>query len=274
MQCKICNSSTQVITHKHILNKYDVNYHQCSTCGFIQTDSPFWLPEAYNSAITALDIGLINRNIYFQDKIPLLIDTFFPDAAIMVDYGGGYGMFVRMMRDKGFNFYRQDNYCKNLFADHFDLSDAPAKKFDLLTAFEVFEHLDNPLVEIDKMFALSDSLVFSTVLSPSTVQEFENWWYVSPLIGQHIAFYNKTTLEFIAKKFNKKLFSNGTNLHVFTEKQIDPSVVTAFFSDPKQSLIERIVKRLFPTKTVLKNRTSLLQKDYEVIEKRLKSENS
>jgi hypothetical protein len=54
-----------------------------------------------------------------------------------------------MMRDKGFNFYLHDTFCNNLFAKHFDISDLPNyNSFDLLTAFEVFEYLENPIDEL------------------------------------------------------------------------------------------------------------------------------
>jgi hypothetical protein len=270
MTCKICKGATHKISEQLVLQKYQVAYHQCSTCHFIQTDEPFWLAEAYNTAITALDIGLINRNLHFQKKIPVLLDAFFPNAQTMLDYGGGYGMFVRMMRDHGYEFYRQDNYCENLFAAHFDLSDSPAKKFDILTAFEVFEHLDNPLTEIEKMWAFSDTIIFSTVLSPPSVQAFQNWWYVSPLTGQHIAFYDHTTLQTIAKIFGKKLYTNG-ELHVFTTKELHPSIVASAFNEPEKPLLQRIADRLFAKRPVLKHRTSLLQKDYELVEKKLRA---
>lgn len=273
MQCKICKSSTHIITSKRILNKYTTNYHQCGNCHFIQTDEPFWLAESYNDAITTLDIGLINRNTYFQNKIPALIDSFFPNAQTMLDFGGGYGMFVRMMRDRGYNFFRQDSYCQNIFANYFDLSDSPTQKFDVLTAFEVFEHLEHPLTELEKMFAFSNNIVFSTVLSPSTVEEFENWWYVSPLIGQHIAFYDQRTLNYIAKKFNTNVYTNGVNLHVFTTQKIDPAMVSLVFDEPQKSLLQRIADRLSTKKIRVKHRDSFLQKDYEFIEKKLISKN-
>jgi len=268
MTCKICNTTTHKISERLVLQKYTVAYHQCANCHFIQTDEPFWLEESYNTAITALDIGLVNRNIYFQSKIPQVIDSFFPSANIMLDFGGGYGMFVRMMRDLGYNFFRQDNYCENIFSNYFDLNDAPTRKFDVLTAFEVFEHLDHPLLEIEKMLAFSDNIIFSTVLSPPTTQEFENWWYVSPVIGQHIAFYDQTTLQYIATKFGKKMYSNGVNLHVFAAKEIDPGVVNRIFSEPKKPILQRVIDRLLMKKQA-SARTSLIQKDYEFIEKKI-----
>ena len=273
MQCKICKSDTQIITSKLILNKYTTNYHQCRTCHFIQTDEPFWLAESYNEAITKLDIGLINRNVYLQNKIPALIDTFFSNAQIMLDYGGGYGMFVRMMRDLGYDFFRQDKHCENIFANHFDITDSSTQKFDILTAFEVFEHLEHPMAEIEKMFEFSENIIFSTVLNPPTIQEFENWWYVSPLTGQHIAFYDQTTLTYIAKKFNKNVYTNGVNLHVFTSQKIDPALWARVFQEPKKTLLQRVADRLSPKQLPVKHRDSLLQKDYDVIEKKLISKN-
>ncbi|HXU26167.1 MAG TPA: class I SAM-dependent methyltransferase [Bacteroidia bacterium] len=255
------------------MNKYDVNYHQCSSCSFVQTDDPFWLSEAYQSAITSLDIGLINRNIYLQKEIPKIIESCFPDAKIMLDYGGGYGMFVRMMRDLGYNFYRQDSYCENLFAKYFDIVDIETKRMDVLTTFEVFEHLDNPLEEIKKMFDLSDNIVFSTVLTPADINEFTNWWYVSPLVGQHIAFYDITTLKYLAGKFGKHLYSNGNNLHVFSSKKLDSNIVNRAFGLTEKTMLQKIAARILNRMEPNKPQQSLLEKDYLFIEQKLINKN-
>lgn len=265
MTCKICSSSTSVITNKLVLNKYNVNYHQCDSCKFIQTDEPFWIEEAYQSAITSLDIGLISRNIYLKDIVSKIIENNFPSAKIMIDYGGGYGMFVRMMRDLGFNFYRQDVYCENLFATYFDVKDANVNRFDILTSFEVFEHLVNPIEEIKKMFELSDTIIFSTELIPTNKNDFSSWWYVTPLTGQHVAFYDKKTLAFIAEKFGKKLYTNGSNLHILisVNKEINP------FAVPQKSIIEKIIQKLIGKTKTENTRESLLQVDYNFILKKL-----
>ena len=33
-----------------ILKKYKVNYWRCQNCGFIETDTPYWLDESYSDA--------------------------------------------------------------------------------------------------------------------------------------------------------------------------------------------------------------------------------
>jgi 2-polyprenyl-3-methyl-5-hydroxy-6-metoxy-1,4-benzoquinol methylase len=266
MICHICQQTTTQVFHTKVLNKYDVNYFHCDSCNFIQTEYPYWLQESYENAITKLDIGLVSRNIYLKEQVPLIIDAFFPESKIMVDYGGGYGLFVRMMRDMGYNFYRQDIYCENLFAKYFDVSDSDISKFDILTAFEVFEHLVQPITEIEKMFALSDNIIFTTEIAPDNISDFRTWWYVSPLTGQHISFYTIITLQFIADKFGKHFYSNGHNIHLFANKNLNNVMVKKVFNTRIESKLERIKQIVFPNQSEGVLKQSLQQKDYKFVE--------
>jgi hypothetical protein len=54
--------SRLVFTHK-VLGKYDASYFFDPKCAYIFVHSPFWLNEAYGSAISVLDTGLLARNI-------------------------------------------------------------------------------------------------------------------------------------------------------------------------------------------------------------------
>jgi len=265
MICQICNQTTSLIYKTKVLNKYDVSYFQCNDRKFIQTEDPYWLKEAYENVITSLDIGLVSRNLYLRDNIPTIIDKCFPLAKKMVDYGGGYGMFVRMMRDKGYTFFRQDIYCENLFSKHFDISENPGVRMDIVTAFEVFEHLTSPLVEIEKMLKYAENIIFSTVLVPKNVPDFKDWWYITPQTGQHIAFYSIESLEFVAKKYHLNFYTNGQNLHFFSKSKIDEKVVQEVFH-PQKSIVEKVANRL---KGEVKTKPSLLQSDYDFILKQL-----
>lgn len=219
MLSKITGGETQFLFTKKVLNKYDVNYYKCVQTGFIQTDEPFWLDEAYSTAITKLDIGLIKRNIEFSAFTGKLIAKHFNANGTFIDYAGGYGMFTRLMRDKGFDFYNTDKFCENIFAQNFDLSDSKTRKFEILTAFEVFEHLNNPYVEIEEMLANSPNILFSTEIIPK--ENIADWWYLIPETGQHIALYTLESLEYIAKKYSKNFYSNGSSLHMFTDKKFN-----------------------------------------------------
>ncbi len=268
MICKICDQPTEKIFEKLVLQKYNVGYHQCTSCSFVQTDEPFWLQEAYQSAITSFDIGLIARNNYLSREIPPIIDACFPESDKMIDFAGGYGIFVRLMRDQGYPFFRQDDYCDNLFAKHFDVADAGTKKFDLVTGFEVLEHFSNPLQEIERAFHYSDHAIFSTDLIPKD-QSIEDWIYIAKETGQHIAFYSEKTMQLIAEKFNKNYYNKNGHLHifttkVFTEEQISYGINNIF-----------IQRNIFGIKKLIKkfrnNRTQLQNHDYHIIKKILNS---
>ena len=282
MNCKICSAKSEKLFETKVLNKYNVQYYKCTECEFIETEKPYWLQESYGNAITKLDIGLIYRNQIFCDLLQEVITNNFDDDAKFLDYGGGYGMFVRMMRDKGFDFYRQDIYCDNLFAEYFDITDLHYKKqkFEALTTFEVFEHLEDPLIEIEKMLAYSDTIIFSTELQPSkSIRNVDDWWYFIPETGQHVALYHMKALEKIAEYFKLNLYSNGVNLHMITSKKFinNPLLKTHVIAEKKQvSLFQKIIKRLIKEEKMdtlpvpIVSKESLLMKDFAYIKSLLK----
>ena len=120
MKCKICNNKSNYIFKAQLLNKYDVKYYHCSNCGFLQTEDPYWLEEAYNNSITTSDTGIMSRNLYLSQLSTLILYYFFDKNAKYLDYAGGYGIFVRLMRDIGFDFYWYDKYSKNLLVRGFE----------------------------------------------------------------------------------------------------------------------------------------------------------
>lgn len=219
-KCKICGGNSSKIFESIVLKKIPVSYFKCNFCDFVQTDEPFWLNEAYSSAITNQDIGLISRNINFSPLVSKLIHFFFNSEVKFLDYGGGYGMFVRLMRDQGFDFKRYDTYCENIFAKGFDCSDE--EKFGLITAIEVFEHLVNPMEVIREMLEKSDNIFFTTELQPKNFNNENDWWYVMPETGQHISLFSIKTLKYLAKTFNLNLYTNGSSYHLLTIKKINP----------------------------------------------------
>jgi hypothetical protein len=131
-------------------------------------------------------------------------------------------MFVRMMRDSGLDFYLYDTHCENLFAKGFSADGSGEDNYELVTAFEVFEHLVDPMAEIERMRRFSDSIFFSTILIASPPPVLGEWWYYALEHGQHVALYSKRSLEVIAERLECQLFSNGQNLHLLTPKKIAP----------------------------------------------------
>ncbi|HIK33398.1 MAG TPA: glycosyltransferase [Oscillatoriales cyanobacterium M59_W2019_021] len=240
--CKVCGSLSRPFDRATLLQKYEVNYFQCSQCGFVQTEEPYWLEEAYSSAIASSDVGLVARNLMFSQITSRLIFSCFHRQGKFLDYGGGYGLFVRLMRDLGLDFYWHDRYASNLFSQGFEVEDSDDRRFELVTAFELFEHFANPQQEVERLLKFSKNILFSTELLPNTNPKPHEWWYYATHEGQHISLYTPKALSILARKFNLNLYSNGQNLHLLTEKTIDPNLFqrSVQYQPPQSVLPSRI----------------------------------
>lgn len=216
MQCKICKNPTNKLFDVVLLNKYIVDYFHCPQCGFLQTEEPYWLEEAYSESINVSDTGYIQRNLQLSQELTILLSLFFDKNATYLDYAGGYGIFVRLMRDIGFDFRWDDKYTTNLFARGFEYH---GEAIEAITTFESFEHFVNPLEEIEKMLSISKNIIFSTELLPNHIPKPEEWWYYGLDHGQHISFYHKKTFEFIAEKYHLNYVNLGA-LDILSERRI------------------------------------------------------
>ncbi|MCL6511424.1 MAG: class I SAM-dependent methyltransferase [Anaerolineae bacterium] len=249
--CPICGGAAYIFGHADVLGKFKACYRRCQACGFIYPEDPIWLDEAYSDAITRSDIGLISRNALYARITAVLIAMAFDPHGKFIDYGGGYGMFVRMMRDAGFDFYRQDKFCENLFAQQFEAEEIGSGQYELLTSFEVFEHLTNPVPEIETMLSYSRNILFSTVLVPDPAPALGTWWYYGLEHGQHVALYTYQALQLVARRFGLHFYTDGRALHLFSEKKL-PSRLFALAARPRIATVLSFVFR----------RPSLLQADY------------
>lgn len=233
MNCKICNSMTKKFDNGVILNKYSVEYYQCLNCGFVQTEKPYWLEESYSDAISVSDTGVMSRNITFSKLATTILSILVNKNSYFLDYGGGYGIFTRLMRDNGFDFYWYDKYATNLVARGFE-GDILDKKYEAITSFENFEHFENPLEEIEKIFSLTDFVLFSTDLITTPAPSTDKWWYYCLEHGQHISIFSKKSLEYVANKYDYYLISNGSNIHIFCKKKLNNNIF----------LLEKIIRKL------------------------------
>jgi len=228
MKCRVCASNVEKVFVAKVLEKHLVAYFSCRVCGYLQTESPHWLAEAYERPINESDTGLIQRNIVLSKIAATLIILAFDRRGKFLDFAGGYGVFVRIMRDLGFDFYWQDRYSKNLIAAGFEFpNDSQAQRVELITSMETFEHFVDPLQEISEMLKRSNSILFSTTLVSDPPPHAEEWWYYGLEHGQHVGFYQHRTLKWIANHFGLTICSNRRNLHLLTSKKIGDALFNA-----------------------------------------------
>lgn len=250
-QCCVCKREMDFLFEALVLKKYQVVYRHCPECGLIQTERPYWLSEAYAQAISAQDLGLVRRNLQLNAMIQEIILDHFNPGKRFLDYAGGFGLQVRLMRDAGFDFHRHDPLCVNIFAGNFDIPELKAcDQFELITACELFEHLQEPEAELLKLFAHADTVFLSTHLRPATLpREIENWWYFFPENGQHITFYTLDALQRLAKATDATLHSDGCSLHILTKRTL---AVPPF--QKRSSILRRLDKMLGRLRASLRKR--------------------
>ncbi len=242
--------------HK-ILDKYVVGYFYCDQCGFMQTESPYWLGEAYADPINMTDTGYVTRNIFLSKKTLLLFLLLFGEKPTFLDYAGGYGLLTRLMRDYGFNFYWSDLYTKNIFAHGFAYDASSNQPIKAMTCFECFEHFVKPLEELEKMLKISKNIFFSTRLMPAGMVPDDSWGYYGFEHGQHISFYSEKTFRYLAHKYKLNYYTNGDNIHLLTERKAGFLFKLALFMSKLQLDIlahKLLVSRMTSDAEILKNK--------------------
>lgn len=218
--CPICNAAMVAAFSAKLLKKYKVGYSQCPECGLLQTEEPYWLDEAYGEAIAVADTGLVMRNFSLASKLAAMLYLCFEPKGSYLDVAGGYGMLARLMRDYGFDYYWDDKYCQNLLARGFE-ADKSTKPFVALTAFEVLEHVHDPLAFIEEKLVQHGcrTLIFTTELYEGAEPPDKDWWYYAFNTGQHISFYQYKTLEKLAERLDLNIYSLH-GLHILTDQAI------------------------------------------------------
>ena len=237
--CRICQQVTETIGASRVLGEYDVQYFQCVRCGFVQTEAPHWLADV--DARAPVDCpGLWNRNFLLAAKTVAVIGAFFDPRGRFLDYGGGYGILVQLMRQAGLAFYWYDEYAPNRYAAEWEGSVDEGARYDLVTAFEVFEHIVEPLPVIRDLVRLSGNVLFTTELVPKPAPRPGEWWYYAPEAGQHVSFYTLKTLAEIAAQLDMRLCTDGRRVHLLTRR----AVPSWLFNLVSRGKVARVLNRL------------------------------
>lgn len=217
--CPISGDAMRPVFRARLLERHDVEYFQCPGCGLLQTEPPHWLEEAYSGAIAKTDVGLVHRNLdVFGRAVPLMYGLHGPDARVL-DAAGGYGMLARLLRDRGFDAYTEDEHCENLLCGPFE--PAPEQRFDVVCAIEVMEHLVDPKAFLAGYVERHDpaSILFSTVTFEGEAPA-PDWWYYAPESGQHITFLQPRTIEVLAGALGFTYTPIRGDLHLFTREPL------------------------------------------------------
>lgn len=250
-RCRVCGRSAAVFGTGTVLGRHPATFRKCHSCGTVFAEDPHWLTEAYEQAIAAQDVGLVGRNVAMSRSTAVLARLAFRRAEHFVDFGAGNGMFVRLMRDAGFDFRYFDAHGPNLFANGHEVELDGSVRFDLATGFEVLEHLHCPVADLKDLAAVSDALFLSTICLPEPAPRLDAWWYYSLEAGQHITFYTPLALDALAEQLGYYRQSHG-NYHLFTRRRVPRSLLRVALSGRLSHHLSRVARR-----------STLLAEDYE-----------
>lgn len=217
-QCRLCGGGIKFQFSKLILMRHSVSYFSCDQCDCLQTEKPFWLDEAYQLVNERFDTGQVFRSLNNAGFIDALVNILKLDDQLIVDFGCGSGLMVRVLRDVGLNAVGYDSYSEPRLCIGFHVKEYPQAA--VVNLCEVAEHFESPAESLDLIFSHKPKLVIvqTAIFSELPAQD---WTYLSEEHGQHIFFYSIKGMEFIANKYGYQVLAlNGFIVFLMPESGV------------------------------------------------------
>lgn len=240
-ECLIC-SSTKL---KPLAGFEKAYLCQCNSCGFV-----------FSSRIPSTQ-ELINyyegygRNDYLSPltikRYHQILDTFESKRKTnrLLDIGCGIGYFLEVAKERGWEVYGTEytdkaiEICKSkgitMHQGELDPNNYSPESFDVITSFEVIEHINNPNPEIENISRLLRKGGLFYVTTPnfnSLIRYYRGQKYNVISWPEHLSYYTPSTLNNLMKK------------HGFSKKWIQSTgiSITRFMSSKKQASAEEILE--------------------------------
>jgi SAM-dependent methyltransferase len=195
-----------------------VCYALCHHCAFCFAPQLYaWQPETferwiYNDRYVEVDPDYLDvRPRANADSLNVMFVQ--GPAGRHLDYGGGNGMLADILRTRGWDSISYDPFLERK---------QPLKaqgQFELITAFEVFEHVPDVsalIADLAKFRAPNGMILFSTLVSDAEVRPGSaiKWWYAAPRNG-HISLFSRKSLQVVAHRLSLNFGSFSADLHAF-----------------------------------------------------------
>lgn len=253
IECKICGGHTVVFDvvdankitsvsdyYAFGLSGFSVVYLRCQFCGFVFTcDFDDWSDQDFVRHIYNADYPQIDPDYLFRrpTQIAAVIARALGTRKHLriLDYGSGEGVFVEAMRRAGFS-----------HVQGYDPYSSPARPrglFDLVTAFEVVEHVVRPIDtfrEIASFLVPGGLACVQTSIQPDNIATIRGaWWYIAPRNG-HLSIYTLPALSAVGQ-------SAGMRLHIGAAQQTVFSDIRGSFDDDLMAAVCHGQPRAYPS---------------------------
>jgi len=215
MHCYLCHKPLH-----YFFTKNSYRLYRCLSCGLVETELgvPYkqFVRKFYDSGYFLGDNSACAYKNYENDK-PYIVANMrsvlsriklFKETGTLLDVGCAYGYFVELALKNGFDAYGFDpsQYAVSKAEPEIKkrihkgtLSDVSYQKnfFDIVTMFDVFEHFDDPIADLQKVRVLlkGDGIIMIATGDTDSLAEkiLKRRWtfYIPP---QHLFFFNKKTI--------------------------------------------------------------------------------
>lgn len=223
-KCLICDS-----TNIKALKRYKAHYLvKCGNCGFVfsqKIPTPSELTEHYEG---------YGRNDYLSPitvkRYHELLDKMEPFRKTnkILDVGCGIGYFLEVAKERGWEVYGTEftdeavEICERkgikMQKGVLTIDNYKAEEFDIITSFEVIEHINNPKEELNHFFQLlrKGGLVYVTTPNFNSLLRYrlkESYNVIA--YPEHLSYYTPKTIRTVFKNAGfatKKIESTGVSL--------------------------------------------------------------
>jgi len=148
-------------------------------------------------------------------------------AGKLLDFGCNAGLFLSEAKRFGYDVYGVElskaavDYAKENFSIisiASDINEFPDNYFDVITAFDVLEHLSSPADILDKIYSkLKPGGIFVATfpkIDSWSARILKNHWYF--LLPSHLFYFSNKSIEYLTEKYNWQLLESRYYRHYFS----------------------------------------------------------
>lgn len=252
IKCRLCDGESKWVFSKTLFENLIVGFYQCEKCQSLETENPYWLDRSYADTTLIPDIRTLQRVMRMKSLVYyLFIILRMSNSDAILDWGGGNGMLVRLLRNMGVDSYLLDAYVKNYYAVGYEHKDG--RKYKMITAFQVLEHFNEPAKELNDILKLEPQ--YFLITTGLYTSQGPNWEYLNAY-GRHIFIYSDKARRYIAHRHGYHIITLGDTTLLYKEhlSRFQVRLIKILFSG-------RLNKLLDVAQIILQTKMSLIEKD-------------
>lgn len=208
--CVVCGITS---FRKRWLKKYGMKYSRCRRCGLVWTN-PRLSNKKYMERVEelgeqrlAVSLDKLNADVKGLEGRVELIENFTPGRDLL-DVGSGDGTYVKSAVDRGFNAvgveisataaeFAAATFKIEIIRGDFVTLEIPPESRDVVTMWDVLEHLPNPMPALEKAVRVLRPGGHLFILTPNTKGissrlRGRRWWVYGP--GDHMNMFEPETV--------------------------------------------------------------------------------